>query len=361
VQNPFKPTAGATPPELVGRAGLLDEFEYGLQQGSGAPGLLTIITGSRGIGKTVMLSEAEGIARNHGWAVISRTATPGFLAGVGDDMLRLLDELGDGPPSRKITAFSAAGFGLTTQLPPERAVDWRRTGNELLRLLDAKGTGLVITIDEIHAVDRAEIAQLAADVQHFIRDGLPIGLIFAGLPSAVSDLLNEGVATFLRRADRLNLHEAAIAEVTASYSELFSRGGISISPDLINQAAEATEGYPFLIQLVGYYLWLEADKAGWKLDQTNVQHGIAAAQRRNTLVVVESALSDISDRDREFLDAMAAQDGPSAAGQIGAILKAKPNVISKYRNRLIAAGLIESAGYGKVDFAIPGLRQYLRE
>jgi hypothetical protein len=139
VQNPFKPTAGATPPELVGRAGLLDEFEYSLQQGSGAPGLLTIITGSRGIGKTVMLSEAEGIARTHGWAVISRTATPGFLAGVGDDMVRILDELGDGPPSRKITAFSAAGFGLTTQLPPERFVDWRRTGNELLRLLDAKG------------------------------------------------------------------------------------------------------------------------------------------------------------------------------------------------------------------------------
>lgn len=190
---------------------------------------------------------------------------------------------------------------------------------------------------------------------------MPIGLIFAGLPSAVSDLLNEGVATFLRRADRINLHEAAIAEVTASYGELFSQGDISISPDLINQAAEATEGYPFLIQLVGYYLWLEADKAGWTLGETSVQRGIAAAQRRNTFVVVESALSDISDRDREFLDAMAAQDGPSAAGQIGAILKAKPNVISKYRNRLIAAGLIESAGYGKVDFAIPGLRQYLRQ
>lgn len=58
---------------------------------------------------------------------------------------------------------------------------------------------------------------------------------------------------------------------------------------------------------------------------------------------------------------MAAQDGPSAAGQIGAILKAKPNVISKYRNRLIAPGLIDSEGYAKADFAIPGLRQCLRE
>jgi hypothetical protein len=360
VQNPFKPTAGATPPDLIGRAGLLDEFEYGLRQGSGAPGLLTIITGARGIGKTVMLSAAEGIARNHGWAVISRTANPGFLAKAGDDMLRLLDELGDGPPARKITAFSAAGFGLTTQLPQERVPDWRRTGEELLRLLQAKGTGLVITIDEIHAVDRAEISQLASDVQHFIRDGLPIGLIFAGLPSAVSDLLNEGVATFLRRADRINLHEAAIAEVTASYRELFSRGGIEVSPTLISEAAEATEGYPFLIQLVGYYLWMEADKAGWTLNHDNVQMAITAAQRRNTLVVVESALSDISEKDREFLNAMAGQDGPSTAAQIGQTIRSKPNVVSKYRNRLIAAGLIESAGYGKVDFAIPGLRQYLR-
>ncbi|MCU1531916.1 MAG: hypothetical protein JWO49_1487 [Arthrobacter sp.] len=221
MQNPFKPTAGATPPDLIGRAGLLDEFEYGLRQGSGAPGLLGIITGARGIGKTVMLSAAEEIARDHGWAVISRTAHPGFLARIGDDMLRLVDEFGDGPPTRKITAFSAAGFGLTTQLPQERVPDWHRSGEELLRLLAAKGTGLVITIDEIHAVNRAEISQLASDVQHFIRDGLPISLIFAGLPSAVSDLLKEGVATFLRRADRINLHEAATAEVAASYRELF--------------------------------------------------------------------------------------------------------------------------------------------
>ncbi|MCO4251256.1 hypothetical protein [Pseudarthrobacter raffinosi] len=133
---------------------------------------------------------------------------------------------------------------MTTQLPAERAGDWRRTGNELLRLLDAKGTGLVITIDEIRAVDRTEISQLAADVQHFIRDGLPIGLIFAGLPSAVSDLLNEGVATFLRRADRINLHEAAIAEVTASYSELISQEGIGISPTSSTRQPKPSRGIP---------------------------------------------------------------------------------------------------------------------
>lgn len=39
---------------------------------------------------------------------VGRT-TPGFLAKAGDDMLRLLDELGDGSPARKTTASSAAG------------------------------------------------------------------------------------------------------------------------------------------------------------------------------------------------------------------------------------------------------------
>jgi hypothetical protein len=48
-----------------------------------------------------------------------------FVAGIGADVLSLRDELGDGPPARKITAFSAAGFGMTmtTQLPPEGAAD----------------------------------------------------------------------------------------------------------------------------------------------------------------------------------------------------------------------------------------------
>ncbi|MDQ0029383.1 hypothetical protein [Arthrobacter bambusae] len=72
---------------------------------------------------------------------------------------------------------------------------------------------MIITVDEIHAANCNEISQLAASVQHFIQDRLPVGLVFAGLPAAVSDLLNEGVATFLRRADKIDLHAAAVRDV----------------------------------------------------------------------------------------------------------------------------------------------------
>jgi hypothetical protein len=360
VENPFRPSAGVTPPEIIGRAGLLDEFAYGLRLGSGAPGLLTIFTGARGIGKTVMLSATQDLAQEQGWAVISETATPGFLGRIAEAMLALTEELGDGPQTRRITAIAAAGFSLTTQLPPERQVAWRTIGENLLRILDGHGTGLVVTVDEIHAANRDELAQLAATVQHYIREGLPIGLVFAGLPSAVSDLLNEGVATFLRRADKIDLHAAAVRDVEASFAATFSEAGFDITPDLVARAADATAGYPFLIQLVGYFLWREAEVSGGALDDAAVDRAIDAGRRRHARTVIEAALSTVSEKDLEFLRAMAVDDGPSVLGDIGRRIGAKAPLVSNYRTRLAAAGMVEPAGYGKVDFAIPGLREYLR-
>ncbi|MBT8163323.1 MULTISPECIES: hypothetical protein [Arthrobacter] len=104
----IKPTAGAPLPRIWRDGPGSCTNSSTVSGSSGAPGLVTIITGSRGIGKTVMLSAAESITRQHRRAAISRTDNSGFLAKVGDDMFRLLDELGDGSPARKITASSAA-------------------------------------------------------------------------------------------------------------------------------------------------------------------------------------------------------------------------------------------------------------
>ena len=58
----------------------------GCASAAGAPGLLTIFTGARGIGKTVMLGAAHDAAREQGWAVISETATEGFMGRIGESM-----------------------------------------------------------------------------------------------------------------------------------------------------------------------------------------------------------------------------------------------------------------------------------
>jgi ATP/maltotriose-dependent transcriptional regulator MalT len=75
--NPFKPTAGATPPLLVGRSDTLEEFAESLDDGRGRPARLALFTGPRGIGKTVMLTEVADLALRRGWVTLPETATRG--------------------------------------------------------------------------------------------------------------------------------------------------------------------------------------------------------------------------------------------------------------------------------------------
>jgi hypothetical protein len=361
-RNPFKPTAGAKPPVLVGRRDALDSFEEGIEAGPGSPGLLTIFTGARGVGKTVMLTTAEDLAREYGWVTISDTATSGLMARLGIAIKRHLDELGTGPERRRVTAVSSVGRAVTTQLPPDRQVEWRELATDLLNMLAEHETGLLITVDEIHAIDREELKQLAAALEHLIRDDLPIALLIAGIPKAVSDLLSEDVATFLRRAEPIDLRDVAIADVRAALAETFAATDVTISDDRLDHAAAATGGYPFLIQLIGYHVWRLANRTDDRTvtDQT-LAEGLDAAKRRLGSTVLATAVAELSDIDKTFLLKMAEDDGPSRISDIGARLRKSTKYASVYRQRLIDAAVIQAAGYGRVDFAIPHLREWLRK
>lgn len=82
--NPFKPTAGKRPPILIGRESVIEDFEEGLDNGAGAPGRLMLITGNRGCGKTVLLRELQRLANEHGWAVVSDSASLGLCDRLAD-------------------------------------------------------------------------------------------------------------------------------------------------------------------------------------------------------------------------------------------------------------------------------------
>lgn len=84
-----------------------------------------------------------------------------------------------------------------------------------------------------------------------------------------------------------------------------------------------------------------------------------AARRGNERVVIDAALSITSGRDRNFLQASAEDSGPFSTADIGKRTGMRPNGVGNYPTRLLDAGLIEPAGHGLVDFAIPGLREYL--
>lgn len=352
--NPFTPTFGAPPPLLVGRLDLLDDLEDSLAEGPGSPGFATIYTGGRGVGKTVMLNAAEDLARSAGFAVISETATPGFVTRLVDHHLPTLLPA----PRRRPTSGHATVLGTGAGLAVEghdRAAPGLRELVEAVTL----ATPLFVSLDEVHRDCIDELRQLAMVIQHAVRERRPLAFCAAGLPSAINDVLADRVITFLRRADRHVLTALRVADVAAAFVEVVTGAGRTIDTQAAAFAAEATDGYPFMIQLVGYHSWRQhPDAVAITID--DVRQGADAARRRVGRLVFEPALADLSRVDRAFLMHMADDDGPSSMGQIATRMGVDANYASQYRLRLIAAGLIVATGHGYVDLAMPDMRAWLR-
>jgi hypothetical protein len=305
--NPFKPTAGAFPPHLAGRGTVLAEFTEAMEDGPGAPGRLTVHTGTRGVGKTVIPAELGDLAAGRQWVALAETATPGLLtrleANIAWEVNHRAAPAGRQRRIQGVTlpsVLGTGGGGVTFDPPlPQAAVGFRRAAGELLTLLEAEGAGLLFTVDEVHNAPRASLKDTIGD------------------------------------------------------------SGRHVAADALGEATNATSGYPFLVQSVGYHVWRHA--AGGMIGATAARTGIATAHARLGTTVLATAIADLSTVDRRFLAAMADDDGPSTTLDVATRLGKTPGYVSKYRDRLIKAGMIEPAGHGRIAFTIPHLREYLRE
>ncbi|MCL2780337.1 MAG: ATP-binding protein [Actinomycetia bacterium] len=360
--SPFRPGFGATPPLLVGRDDLIADFATALDYGLGSSDRSALLTGACGTGKTVMLNALEDVARRKRWAVVSETATPGFVARLRDTHLPvLLDQLR--PPRSRIAGITMpANLGGLTWDPAALsnvAPDLRTRMSLAADALTESRAGLLITIDEIHAVAIPELRELAAAVQHAFREGREVAFVGAGLTAAISDVLNDHVLTFLRRAERHQLGEVSRADVRRALREPIEAAGWEVTEDALATMTQGTEGYPFLIQLVGHRSWIAA--GGRELiDRGAAAHGVADARRRLGNLVHEPALASCSDIDKTFLAAMAKDCGPSRMADIQRRLgDASKQYVNQYRKRLIDQELIAPVGRGTVGFALPGLREHL--
>lgn len=361
--NPFTPTFGATPPLLVGRSTDIEDFREGLLQGPGAPERATLVVGLRGTGKTVMLNAYEDVAKQLGWRVISESTTPGLLSRlVTEHLPRLLAEEDPRQTDSRITSLSGGGLSATRQVTERHTIEpgLRTQLEDLARLLDQRGNGVLITVDEVHRNEIADLRELGSVIQHCIREDLPVAFAGAGLPSSVSDLLSDKVSTFLRRADKRIMGAVLPDDVAAAIEVPILDNGRQITPKALAIAVRGTGGYPFMIQLVGLHTWRSSGDAT-VIDEAHAERGVAQARRKVGDLVHASALADLSATDRSFLAAMAVDDvGPSKMGDIAERLGVDPTYAGQYRLRLLDAEMIRTSGYGRVEFTLPGLREYLR-
>lgn len=364
--NPFRPSFGTSPPLLVGRDQVVTAFTDALDAGPGSPGRASLYVGSRGVGKTVMLNAIEDEARARGWIVVSETATRGLVDRiVAEGLPRAMQLLELGGTQRKLTGVTlpmqagGATFDVQRGIAPQQAL--RPLINELTDKLDANDTGLLFTIDEIQRGARQDLEAIITAVQHSFREERPVALAAAGLPSAVQDLLSNRVLTFLRRAERHDLSVVPEADVSDALEIPIRKAGRDIAPDALQVAAHGTGGYPFLIQLIGHWVWRQDEDAA-VITAEHAKAGVRAARRRMGSLIHEPAIFDLSAIDRSFLAAMASvSDGPASMKDVADRLHVDRNYASQYRLRLIASAMIKPVGRGYVDFALPYLREYLQE
>ncbi|WP_296009168.1 AAA family ATPase [uncultured Adlercreutzia sp.] len=375
VANPFKPTAGKMPPILIGRQSIIDDFREGLANGAGAPGRLMLVMGQRGYGKTVMLTEMRRIADDCGWLTISETASEGLTA----RLINALNPKGwhlEGAtvsPSVGIPGVASASLGNASIAFDETAALTLR--NAIQGVLDSrkvkKGNGILFTIDETQAASHDDMVAIATAVQHIITDQdlspLPdsqkkgVAFAFAGLPSLVDELVNHKVLTFLRRSLKRELGDVPLPDVRNAYVESFTDSGKQISDGRAAECAQLSGGYPYMIQLIGYYVWQSAEREGrTAVTEEDVARGFGDALQAFGDAVCAPAFDALSSAARKFVLAMAEDgEGPTLVADVAQRAGKSRSWANKYREVLIAEKVIVPADFGYVRFAIPHLAKYL--
>ena len=356
--NPFKPTAGAEPPVLVGRQQVIDDFMDGLDEGVGAPGRLMRITGPRGSGKTVLMTEIGDIAKKRNWVVVRESAR-GNLVG------HIISKLASSMPSANASADADfgilklhAGINENRDIP----IDLENVLNSASKKIGKDG--LLITIDEVQNAARPDMEEIANAVQFLIQGKKDIALVFAGITTGVADLINDEGLTFLRRAKPEELAPIPTEDVMSAFLKSFQETGLTINEPELRAAAEVTHGYAFLIQLIGYYIWRNCRR---HLNESNVvttedvKDGIELANSEHICMNMMPALRKLTERPIRYLIAMAEDDGPSATGDVAKRMGQSAQSLSSARQKLISEQVIEGEVRGYVDFSIPYMRECIRD
>lgn len=376
ISNPYTPGAGTPPPELAGRDRLLDQARIALERlarNSFAKSM--ILTGLRGVGKTVLLNKIRQNAEQRGMICIRLEAPegrslPSLLAPGLRSALLKLDRMKAASEGAKRALRALAGFvgamrlsyndvELTLDVDPEPGLaDGQSLDDSLSQLLVAVGeaareneTVVVIFIDELHVVPPKELAALIMALYMASQDLLPITLIGAGLPQ-IPARMGEAKTYAERlfefpRIDRLD-HDAA----TKALSVPAARHGVDFTAAAVNEILSHTDGYAYFLQEWGKHSWDVAE--GSPITEQDVK----AASREAIAALDESFFNvrfgQLTMKQKEYLRAMAELGpGPHRSGDIARKLNKQVGAVAMTRDQLIAKGIVYSPNFGDTGFTVP--------
>lgn len=377
IRNPYTPGAGTRPTELAGRDEQIESFGILLARlRAGRPEPSQIVTGLRGVGKTVLLNAFEDCAESAGYLSAFHELTPesSLPELLGRDIERLLGDLklgrklADGVRAglSTLTAFKLTdpgGFELS--IDPGMLLERHLTGDltELLlqlgRAAAEKQTGVVFFLDEIQFVEEAAFRALISALHRVSQKQLPLTLAGAGL-SHIPGLAGEArsYAERLFRFPRLGalaeLHARAALVVPAE------REGATYTEDAVERTLELTQGYPFYLQEYGRHIWNLA--AASPVTVEDVERAAPRAEEALDRGIYEVRIQRATEKERRYLRAMAELGGgPYKVGAVAGAMGSTTTAMSTTRQKLLDRGLIYATeDYGHIDFTVPRFDEFMR-
>jgi hypothetical protein len=379
--NPYAPGAGTKPPELAGRDDILQNCDTALARvlaGKSARGIM--LTGLRGVGKTVLLNviREQAVALNYHVDLLEAPElgplAPQLIPTLRQILLRLSVKAKSGEivhralrvlKSFQISAkIEGTDFGITFD-PELGTADSGMIERDLPELLvsvgeaaRAENTGVAILIDELQYLNGTDLSALIVSVHRVTQRQLPVIVMGAGLPSLPG--LSGDAKSY---AERLFLYPRIGAlrpeDAKAALADPALALGVVFEDRALDEIVRVTEGYPYFIQEWGATVWDLAHGPTISLDDV-VKAGEEATRRLDESFF-RVRLNRVTDAEQKYLRAMAELgQGNYRSSDVAGILGRGTNAFGSIRDGLIRKGMIYSPKHGVLDFTVPLFDRFMR-
>jgi AAA ATPase domain len=386
VRNPYAPGAGQRPPELAGRDAELSAFDVVLERiARGRPERSLVLTGLRGVGKTVLLNQLRSAAISRGWGTGKIEARPdqSLRRPLSAALHMALRELRH-PDQESTDAVLGVLKAFVQRQPADARVRdrWQpgidvpaSTGRadsgdmeiDLVELLSDVagiaadvGKGVALFIDEMQDVQADDVSAICAACHELSQQGAPLIVVGAGLPHlpavlSASKSYSERLFRYLRidRLDRAAADRALLAPA--------EREDVEFDPAALDALYAAADGYPYFVQAYGKVTWDVA--ASSPITAADVAMAAPVAEAELAVGFFGSRYDRATPAEREYMHAMAELGGPAGAAvgtsEVAVSLGRKPASLSPARDSLIKKGLVYSAERGQIAFTVPHFGRYL--
>ena len=392
-KNPYKPGAGHMPPYLAGRDDERREFERLLEQDVILENL--VLTGLRGVGKTVLLDALKPRAIRASWLWVGTDLSETSSLSEQNMAIRLLTDLSVVSSSVVVhrEQLSRIGFAPQTQTVEYR-LDYATlralfeqtpglVADKLKAVLEAVWQGLkasdvrgvIFAYDEAqtladHAERHEHPLSLLLDVfQSIQKKGIPFMLVLAGLPTLFPTLVEaRTLAERMFRVVFLDRLDAKDSYAAIQKPLVEAKSSVRFDDEAARTIFADSGGYPYFIQ----FICREAFDAFLQQAQ---QPGRGRRIPREEIVrkldsdFFAGRWARATDRQRELLIVIAHLDNcdgeftPQEIAAKSQRMDSKPFSSSHASQMLFAlasAGLVYKNRHGKYSLAVPLLGRFIR-